>query len=311
MFEGTTAVAVAQKWHAQASQAGARILVKTSRGFVEDDKDGAITRISSYLKRIQYAMTNRLIINARSCARRLEIRLADIARDAAVLQTLHEAALDGRDMVDMNLSDYILSCHYPGIKDADILFKKLRPVLHLTPKNTSDSKEWYYNSDGEPVLASNATLQAEHPTAHAGYHNPRNPKDTANWGSPGFDRADHHLTTHHGYRNLTEFDLLMFTSANKLYPGWHQFKIKSGINGRSGDRIWPDCALYSMCYVDPVPCLIVKLKLATSGGVVDRNTKMTVTWMNGKRVGIDAKDERFEITSSGAITHPQAPLYSE
>ena len=101
----------------------------------------------------------------------------------------------------------------------------------------------------------------------------------------------------------------MFTSANKLYPGWHQFKIKK-INERSGDRIWPDCALYSMCFVDPVPCLIVKIKLAASG-VVDRNTKMTVTWMNGKRVEIVANDERFEITSSGAITHPEAPLYSE
>ena len=262
----------------------------------------------SYLKRMQYAMTNRLINLSRRCARRLEVRLADIERRAAVLQALHEAALDGRDMVDMSLIEYILSCCYPEIKDADILFEKLRPVLHLTPKNTSDPEEWYHTPDDEPLLASNATLQAARPDAHDGYHKPRDPNDTRNWGSPGLDRADHHLTTHHGYCNLTEFHLLMFTSANKHYPGWHQFKVKNRSGG--GNTVWPDCALYSLCYVDPVPCLIVKLKLAASG-VVDKNTEMNVTWMNGKRVEIDAEDEGFKITSSGAITHPLAPLYSE
>ena len=49
MFEGTTAVTVAQKWHAQASQAGARILVKTSRGFLEEDEDDAVKRLTAYL----------------------------------------------------------------------------------------------------------------------------------------------------------------------------------------------------------------------------------------------------------------------
>ena len=305
MYEETTAIDVARKWLAQASQAGARILVKTSRGFVEEDKDAAITRIASFLKRMQYMMTNRLLVNARYHAQ----KLADIARSAAVLQALHEAALEGRDMIDMNLKEFILSCHYPGIKDAGILLKhgRRRPILHLTAKNTDDPEEWYHTPNGEPLLASNATLQAVRPDAHDGYHNPRNLNDTGNWGSPGLDRTEHHLITHHGYRNLTEFDLLMFTSANKHYPGWHQFKVK-GKTG--GEAIWPDCALYSRCFVDPVPCLIVKLKLAASG-VLDRNTKMTVSWMNGKRVDMDATDEGFKITSSGAITHPQAPLYSE
>ena len=299
MFEGETALAVATKWHAQARQVGARILVETPRGCVEEDKANAIKRLTAYLKHMQCRMTNGLVHNEKRNARRLEVRIADIERRAMQLQALREAAL----VVDINLPEFILSCHHPGIKDADILLNKLRPVFHLTPKNTSDPKEWFHTSDDEPLLASNATLQAERPDAHDGYHKPRNSKDTANWGSPCIDSALDHLTTHHGYRNRTEFDLLMFTSANKLYPGWHQFKVYSKKNQIGS--VWPDCARYTMCYVDPVPCLIVKLKLA-AGGVVDRNTKMIVTWMNGKRVAIDANDKRFEITSSGAITHPEA-----
>ena len=225
------------------------------------------------------------------------------------MKVLHEAALERKEFIKKTVYDIVLTSSFTGHKDATPFLKDGRFVFHFTAKNTSDQKSWYYNSDGEPVLASNATLQANRPTAHAGFHKPRNPKDSANWGTIDTGKGLRHLTTHHGYRGRREFNLLMFTSANKLYPGWKQFKVKTGINGRSGERIWPSCALYTQCFVDPVPCLIVNLKLASD--VVDENTKMTVTWMNGKRVKIDARDERFKIASSGAITHPEAQLYSD
>ena len=99
------------------------------------------------------------------------------------------------------------------------------------------------------------------------------------------------------------FLILMFTSANRHYPAWHQFRVK---DKRGVERIFPSCALYSRCFVDPVPCLIVKLKLTSN--IVKKDTQMTVKWMNGKKVNIDANDAGFEITSSKAISHALAPL---
>jgi len=289
------------------SQAGGRVLVKTPRGFVEDDKATAIKRLANQLKRIQFYIQNQLEVLASQRANYDARRLADIEQEAKQLQVLHEAALAGEDMTGMNVQEMILASCFSG-KDATPLLKQgKKPVYHFTAKNTSDPREWHHTSDGEPLLASNATLQANHPTAHGGFHKPRNLKDTSNWGTVHTGKGMRHMTTHHGYRGRREFNLLMFTSANKLYPGWKQFKVYSTRN-QSGS-IWPSCALYTQCFVDPVPCLIVNLKLASD--VVDENTKMTVTWMNGKRVNINAKNEGFKIVSTGAITHPQAPLYFE
>ena len=113
------------------------------------------------------------------------------------------------------------------------------------------------------------------------------------------------MITHLDYeaKDGTVFHLLMFTSANLHYPAWHQFKVTNRFGGES---IFPSCALYSRCFADPVPCLIVKLELTSN--IVDKNTRMTVKWMNGKEVNIDANDAGFEITINKAISHPDAPL---
>ena len=284
---------------------GIKILVSTPGGFVEDSTEGSVKRVANQLKELQWREMNRLESNEARNAKSQANRMAQIKQEAEQLEALVRLELEGKDRLKMNLQELILSLVYNDEIDAGPLLAKRSPVLHITGKKTSDKQQWFWKDGLVPMLASNSSLSFLSSNYQNAKHHVRNKKDTGNWGSVSLVRALHHMITHHGYeaKDGAVFHLLMFTSANQHYPAWHQFKVRGH---RGSESIFPSCALYSRCSVDSVPCLIVKLELTSN--IVNKNTRMTVTWMNGKEVNINAKDAGFEITNSKAISHALAPL---
>ena len=294
MSVGNNATEAAHDLLVDARANGITILVNTPGGFIEETREAAVKRVAKQLKILQYNETNRVELNEASRDRHRAKRSTQIELEAKQLRALIQNAMIRKDLINETLQDFILSLVHKGEIDADTLLKNLYPVVHLTGKDPFKQKEWYWKDGLSPMLASNSTLSISSNYQNAKHH-VRNKNDTGNWGSVSLVRALHHMITHLGYeaKDGTVFHLLMFTSANQHYPAWHQFKVTNRFGGES---IFPSCALYSRCFADPVPCLIVKLELTSN--IVNKDTRMTVKWMNGKEVNIGAKDTGFEITSN-------------
>ena len=305
MSVGNNATIAANDLVLDALANGIKILVSTpGGGFVEETTEGSVKRLAKQLKFLQYNETNRIEINEAQNEKNRAKRKTQVEQEAVQLRTLVQEAIKNEALLDMTLQDFILSLVHEGKTDAGPLLKQHFPVVHLTGKDPFKQKEWYWKDGLSPMLASNSTLSISSNYLEA-KHDVRNLDDTGNWGSVSLVRALHHMITHHGYeaKDGAVFHLLMFTLANQHYPAWHQFKVT---NRAGAESIFPACALYSRCFVDPEPCLIVKLELTSN--IVNKNTQMTVKWMNGKEVNINAKDKGFEITINKAISHPDAPL---
>ena len=191
------------------------------------------------------------------------------------------------------------------IVDADVFLDQGKAVLHgsMVPK-----EEWKKNEAGQYILLSSDNVTDDIVGLLGIGH--KVGKGTCAWGTIDAHDVKTFLEGHHGYEfeDGTKQLLFIFTSINKMYGGWHQFRME---NDRcSGIFIPEHCPRF--CQIESsgfTPCAVFELTYHDSE--MD-NAEIECIYLNGEHVSITEEDDdtsRFFVTPEG-IDHPLAPLTS-
>ena len=184
------------------------------------------------------------------------------------------------------------------VKDATQFLDAGRTVVH----DTAGGFKEFILTDDKPILMCTGDIPDE---IVEGMDHDAKMSDPNIWGTMDVRDTDIFLKKHHGY-NFEDGEhslTLAFTPCNSTFGGWEQHKLQN----ENGNGFVPkSCPRYVKNPHNSEACLVFDKVHDGSGHL--GNVKVTVVWMNGKRVNITDEDGAQFIVTDRGVSHPSAPL---
>ena len=217
------------------------------------------------------------------------------------LEVMQLKVKDG-DCQQLNATQVFFQCQLSKeereITDATQFLGEGRTVVH----DTVGAFDKLILTDGKPILMCTRDIPDE--ILEEMDHNAKM-SDPHIWATMDVKDTDDFIKKHHKYtlkkgdKSLT----LAFTPCNPTFGGWSQYKLK---NENGNGWVPKSCPRYVQNPYNSEACLVFE-KVHDGSGHLGK-VKVTVVWMNGKRVNITDEDgARFIVTDRG-VSHPLAPL---